>query len=92
MALSLSALRHYILGVAGQNAANTQFGRTQGIDRASVLDAMATEWSQLDPKEYAFVRGLAGHLGRHDDRADFLAGIDLILSGIGSSSIVNKGP
>ena len=92
MALDVSALRHYILGVAGQNAANTQFGGTQGIDRASFLDAMARAWSQLDPKEYAFVRGLAGHLRSHDDRADFLAGIDLILSGIGSSSIINKAP
>lgn len=80
---AVSALLHYILGVAGQNAANTQFGRSQGIDRASFLDAMATSWSQLDAQEYAFVRSLAGHLREHDDRADFLAGVDLILKGIG---------
>jgi len=78
----VSALLHYILGVAGQNAANTQFARTRSIDRSNFLDAMATVWSQLDPKEYPFARSVAGQLRVHDDCADFLAGIDLILSGI----------
>jgi AcrR family transcriptional regulator len=81
---AVSALLHYILGVAGQNAANTQFARTQGIDRSNFLDAMATAWSQLDPNKYPFARSLAGHLRAHDDRVDFLAGIDLILNGIES--------
>jgi AcrR family transcriptional regulator len=79
---TVSALLHYILGVAGQNAANTQFARARGIDRSNFLDAMATVWSQLDPKEYPFARSVAGQLRVHDDCADFLAGIDLILSGI----------
>ena len=82
---AVSALLHYILGVAGQNAANMQFARTRGIDRVKFLDAMATAWSQFDPDEYPFARSVAGTLRAHDDRADFLAGIDLILTGIGTS-------
>lgn len=79
---AVSALLHYILGVAGQNAANTQFARTRGIDRGRYLDAMAGVWSGLDPDEFPFTRSVAAPLRAHDDRADFLAGIELILGGL----------
>ena len=82
---AVSALLSYILGVAGQNAANGQLGRKRGLDRSDFLNAMATAWSQLDTEAYPFVRSLAEKLRTHDDRADFLAGIDLILSGMKSS-------
>ena len=81
---AVSALLSYILGVAGQNAANTQLARTRGVQRFDFLDAVATMWSQLDPDEYPFTRSVAGQLRAHNDRVDFLAGIDLILSGIES--------
>ncbi|MDN3261166.1 TetR family transcriptional regulator [Streptomyces sp. CSDS2] len=76
-----SALLSYILGVAGQNAANTRAARANP-DRDAFLDAVATAWRELDPVEYAFTRDVAGQLRAHDDRAEFLAGIDLILAGI----------
>ena len=79
-----TALLNYILGVAGQNAANTHIARGQGADRSDFLDAMATVWSQLDADEYPFARSVSGQLRAHDDRVDFLTGIDLILTGIES--------
>jgi AcrR family transcriptional regulator len=82
---SVGALMAYILGVSRQNAANGQLARTQGLDRSDFLEAVSTAWSQLDPKEYPFARSVAGQIRDHDDRIDFLAGIDLILSGIKSS-------
>jgi AcrR family transcriptional regulator len=82
---TVGALLNYILGVGAQNAANGQLGRMQGIDRSDFLDAVATSWSQLDPNAYAFTRSMAAHLRGHDDRNDFIAGIDLILSGIEAS-------
>ncbi|SEI24536.1 TetR/AcrR family transcriptional regulator C-terminal domain-containing protein [Tardiphaga sp. OK245] len=82
---TVGALLNYILGVGAQNAANGQLGRTRGIDRSDFLDAVATTWSQLDPDAYAFTRSMAAHLRGHDDRNDFIAGIDLILSGIEAS-------
>jgi AcrR family transcriptional regulator len=82
---TVSALLNYILGVGGQNAANGQLARTRGLDRSDFLKAVATVWSQLDPHDYPFARSLAGQLRAHDDRMDFLAGIDLILKGIESS-------
>ncbi len=81
---TVSALLSYILGVGGQNASNGQFARTRGIERSDFLEAVATAWSQLDPDEYPFARSIAAQLPAHDDRMDFLAGIDLILRGIDS--------
>jgi AcrR family transcriptional regulator len=82
--VTVSTLLNYILGVGGRNAANGQLARMQGPDRSEFLEAASTALSQLDPEEYPFARGLAGQLRSHDDRKDFLAGIDLILRGIGS--------
>jgi hypothetical protein len=39
----------------------------------------------LDHKEYAFTRIMAGELRVHDDRAEFLAGIDPLLAGMMAS-------
>jgi AcrR family transcriptional regulator len=80
----VSALLNYILGVAGRNAANGQLARTRGIDRSDILETVSTVWSQLNPDEYPFARSIVGQLRTHDDRMDFLAGIDLILRGIDS--------
>ncbi|MGF6535604.1 AcrR family transcriptional regulator [Paraburkholderia sp. GAS206C] len=80
---TVSALLSYILGVGGQNAANTHFAREQGLDRTNFLDEVSTVWSQLDPDEYPFTRSVARQMSAHDDRVDFLVGIDLMLDGIG---------
>jgi AcrR family transcriptional regulator len=81
---AVGALMAYILGVSRQNAANGQLARTRGLDRSDFLEAVSSAWSQLDPEEYPFARSVAGQIRDHDDRMDFLAGIDLILRGIGS--------
>ena len=78
------ALLNYILGVGGRNAANGQLARARGLDRSDFLEAVATTWSKLDPHKYPFTRSVAGQVRAHDDRMDFLAGIDLILRGIDS--------
>jgi hypothetical protein len=39
-------------------------------------------WLRLDPDAYPFTRSVAGQLRAHDDRANFLVEIDLILGGI----------
>jgi AcrR family transcriptional regulator len=82
---TVSALLSYIVGVGGQNAANTQFAREQGLDRSNFLGEVSSVWSQFDPDEYPFTRSVAGQMRSHDDRVDFLAGIDLMLHGIKST-------
>jgi AcrR family transcriptional regulator len=76
-----SALVHYVLGAAGQNAANGRVGRL-GVDRSAFLDAAATAWEALDPDDHPFLRAVADQVRDHDDRAQFLAGVDLILAGV----------
>ena len=82
---AVSALLSYILGVGGQNAANAQFAGLHGLDRSKLLGEVAAEWSGLDPDEFPFARSIAAGLPDHDDRADFIAGIDLFLRGMRSS-------
>ncbi|MGW3567613.1 TetR/AcrR family transcriptional regulator [Streptomyces sp. NPDC000941] len=76
-----SALMHYILGAAGQNAANARI-LGPDVDRAEFLDAVSTTWEELDPDDYPFTRAVADQVREHDDREQFLAGIDLVLAGI----------
>lgn len=78
---SASALRDYILGVGGQNAANAR-AVEPGTSRAELLETVSAGWADLDPDEFPFIRSVAGQLRDHDDREQFRAGIDLILAGI----------
>lgn len=79
-----SALTNAMLGLAGQYAAGMRhLGRDGG--RAAFLHSVAREWEQLDEDEFPFLRSIASGLAAHDDRAQFLAGIDLIIAGIRAS-------
>jgi AcrR family transcriptional regulator len=76
-----SALLNYILGLAGQYAAGARLV-PDGTDRTAFLTSIAAQWAQLDEAEYPFMRRVAAQLPGHDDRDQFLAGLDLILTGI----------
>jgi hypothetical protein len=75
-------LVNYILGVAGQNAANARALASSKMDLSAFLAAVAARWAQLDPARYRSVHRARTELREHDDREQFLAGIDLILAGI----------
>jgi AcrR family transcriptional regulator len=77
-----SVLVNYILGVAGQNAANARVLANSKMDRSTFLAAVAEQWAQLDPAKYPNVLSARTQLREHDDREQFVAGIDLILAGI----------
>lgn len=74
-----SALTAHILGVSRQNAANRQLGRKEGLDRATFFTAVSNAWLDLDAEQFPFTRSMAKELQGHNDREDFLGGIDLIL-------------
>ncbi|MGW5718983.1 TetR/AcrR family transcriptional regulator [Amycolatopsis sp. NPDC003865] len=76
------ALVNYVLGVAGQNAANARVLAFGEADRAAFLAKVAAQWAELDPEEYPFVHRVSAQLREHDDRAQFLAGVDIFLAGI----------
>ena len=73
---------NYVLGVAAQNAANARHLTESDTDRATFLDATATRWAQLNPSKYPFVHAAVTRLREHDDRDQFLAGVDIFLTGI----------
>lgn len=82
-----TALMSFILGLAGQYAAGARlFPRhtNQAEFRKAFLGTVAARWAQLDPAEHPFGRQVATVLPAHDDREQFLAGIDLILAGLES--------
>ena len=79
---SAGVLVNYILGVAGQNAANARALANSKMERSAFLAAVAAQWAQIDPARYPSVHKARTHLREHDDREQFLAGIDLILVGI----------
>jgi AcrR family transcriptional regulator len=81
---SVSALVSYIIGVSSQNAVNGRL-LEPSVDRADFLETVAARWKELDAHEYPFTRSIAAQLRAHDDREEFLAGIDLILAGITAS-------
>lgn len=89
-----SALVHYILGAAAQNAANAAGHRTlrPGVDRDEFLDAVSMAWEALDADDYPFTRAVADQVRHHDDRAEFLAGVDLVLVGITTVHPPTTGP
>jgi AcrR family transcriptional regulator len=79
---SAGVLVNYVLGVAGQNAANARALASSKMDRSTFLATVAARWEQLDPARYPSVHKAGTQLREHDDREQFLAGIDLILAGI----------
>jgi len=76
------ALVNYVLGVAGQNAANARVLTLGEADRSAFLAKVAAQWADLDPERYPFVHKASAQLREHDDRDQFLAGVDIFLAGI----------
>jgi AcrR family transcriptional regulator len=79
-----STLVHYILGATAQTAQNAGDNSVPGseADRADFLDTTSRAWKDLDPDDYPFIRAIADQMREHDDREQFLTGIDLVLTGI----------
>lgn len=79
-----STLVHYILGAISQNARIE--GDTSGIDpdvdREEFLDAGSAAWQELNPEDYPFIHAIVGQMTEHDDRAQFIAGITIVLDGL----------
>lgn len=78
---STSALVSYILGLAAQYAAGARL-LSRATDRSDFLATVAAQWKQQDPARFPFLHQVATQLPEHDDREQFLAGIDLFLAGI----------
>ncbi|WP_433796221.1 TetR/AcrR family transcriptional regulator [Actinoplanes sp. CA-252034] len=74
-----SALVNYVLGAAAQHAAGARRAPDETA-RRDYLEALAKRWAQHDPDQA--VRESAALLPDHDDREQFLAGVDIFLIGV----------
>lgn len=52
------------------------------VDRDEFLGRYATTWRGLDAGEYPFLHDIVDEFDGHDDKEQFLAGLDLTLAGI----------
>lgn len=79
-----STLVHYLLGATAQASHNTGDDTVPGseADRAEFLNTASRAWQELDPDDYPFIQAIAEQMREHDDREQFLTGIDLVLTGI----------
>ncbi|CAM3844028.1 TetR/AcrR family transcriptional regulator [Tsukamurella ocularis] len=78
-----TAIVGYILGSAAQNAANARSPLARsGPGREELLGGVAASIERLDPDEFPYLHRIAATMADHDDRAQFLAGLDLLLAGI----------
>ena len=57
---------------------------------AGFLDTVSNAWEGLDPDDYPITRALAKQVRDHDDREQFLAGVDLVLAGITAVHALDK--
>lgn len=76
-----AALVNHVLGATAQPAADARTA-TDDTGRQGFLDTLATRWAQHD--DDPLVHAAAAHLREHDDRHQFLAGLDIFLAGVAS--------
>lgn len=74
-----SALVNYVLGAAAQYAAGARRA-PDDTARTDYLEKLAGRWAQHDA--HPFIRESASLLPEHDDREQFLAGVDIFLLGV----------
>nr|WSW71419.1 TetR/AcrR family transcriptional regulator [Streptomyces sp. NBC_00995] len=52
------------------------------VDRDEFLGRYATMWRELDAEEFPFIREIADEFDGHDDKEQFLAALELTLTGL----------
>ena len=78
-----SSLLNFVLGVAGQYASATRLARN--VDRGTFLRDIAASWRDEETaSSHPFSRRMADQLLEHDDRQQYIEGVDYILAGIAS--------
>lgn len=82
---SASVLVHHILGVANQYGAATGLSLTSGNRPAFMSSALADLVQEAGFTNYPFLKRIAENLVGHDDRSQFVTGVEIILAGIKTS-------
>lgn len=80
------ALANFASGVGAEVAlragGNAPVPASGSAEVAQGVEEQIEEWEELDESEFPFVRSILSEFREHDDRSQFLAGLDLLLAGI----------
>lgn len=68
--------------VAMRSGGSAPVPAAESAEVAQGMDEQISEWEELDAGEFTFVRSILSEFRGHDDRSQFIAGLDLLLSGI----------
>lgn len=78
-----SAVVGYVIGTAADLGQEPPAAVVSGeVSREQYLGSAAAQWRTLDPVEYPFVHHILDEFDGHDDRDQFLGGLDLLLAGL----------
>ncbi|WP_214319440.1 TetR/AcrR family transcriptional regulator [Nonomuraea sediminis] len=79
-----TAIFYYVTGVSAQIIApGVTVSATTSRD--AFLAQTAERWETLDPADYPFLTRITADLREHDDRDQFIAGLDLLLAGLNTA-------
>ncbi|MBO3738840.1 TetR/AcrR family transcriptional regulator [Actinoplanes flavus] len=79
--LVATAIFNYVVSVTAQDVVRVATVDT-AAGRDALLAAYAKSWESLDPQTFPFLTGAATDLREHDDRDQFVTGLDLLLDGL----------
>ncbi|MFJ4435669.1 TetR/AcrR family transcriptional regulator [Streptomyces sp. NPDC088923] len=80
---AVSAITGVVVGTAADLGGELPRELREGdVDRDAYLGRFAEQWRSLDSAEFPFVQQIAEEFEGHDDRDQFLAALELTLSGL----------
>ncbi|GAA1557639.1 TetR/AcrR family transcriptional regulator [Dactylosporangium maewongense] len=79
--VTATAIFNFVTSVTAQESSNAATAAA-GVSRDTVLAELAAQWEALDPAAFPFLTRAAADLRDHDDRDQFVAGLDLLLDGL----------
>jgi hypothetical protein len=78
-----SAVVGYVIGTAADLGQEPPAAVVSGeVSREEYLASATAHWRGLDAAEYPFIHHILDEFDGHDDRDQFLGGLDLLLAGL----------
>ncbi len=80
---AVGAVLGFVIGTAADLSTQPPQEVLDGtLDRDAYTADVAREWRELDPQEFPFLHTVLDVFAHHDDRDQFIAGLDLLLTGL----------
>lgn len=80
---AVSAVTGFVVGVAADLGQQPPQEVVDGsVTREQMMQRYADGWRQLDPETFPFIHHIVDEFAVHNDREQFVAGLDLLLAGL----------